>query len=82
MNSNIQVKRDGPNTAPRLRGIGMRAREEVSGERCPPVAPAGKGRSGSVSVWSLGSGVHKVLFELSKHLWRVWGLILNVNCII
>ena len=28
-----------------------------------------KGRSGSVSVGSLGPGVHKVLFELSKHLW-------------
>ena len=24
-----------------------------------------------------GPGVHKVLFEPSKHLWRVWGLILN-----
>ena len=27
-----------------------------------------KGRSGSVSVGSLGPGVHKVLFEPSKHL--------------
>ena len=26
---------------------------------------------------SLGPGVHKVLFESSKHLWWVWGLILN-----
>ena len=34
-----------------------------------------KGRSGSVSVGS--PGVHKVLFELSKHLWWVWGLLLN-----
>ena len=34
-----------------------------------------KGRSGSVSVGS--PGVHKVLFEPSKCLWRVWGLILN-----
>ena len=33
-----------------------------------------KGRSGSVSV---RSGAHKVLFELSERLWRVWGLILN-----
>ena len=29
-----------------------------------------KGRSGSVSVGS--PGVHKVLFEPSKHLWQVW----------
>ena len=46
-------------------------------------APAGdtqtlKSRSGSVSVGSLGTGVHKVLFEPSKHLWKVWGLILNM----
>ena len=34
-----------------------------------------KGRSGSVSVGS--PGAHKVLFEPSKHLWWVWGLILN-----
>ena len=35
-----------------------------------------KGRSGSVSV---GPPVaHKVLFEPSEHLWRIWGLILNV----
>ena len=26
---------------------------------------------------SLGLGVHKVLFEPSKHLWQVWGFILN-----
>ena len=31
-----------------------------------------------VSVGSLGPGVHKVLFEPSKHLWWVWDLILNV----
>ena len=37
-----------------------------------------KGRSGSVSVGSLGPGAHKVLFEPSKHLWWVWGLILNM----
>ena len=36
-----------------------------------------KDRSGSVSAKSLGPGVHKVLSESSKHLWRVWGLILN-----
>ena len=29
-------------------------------------------------VGSLGPGAHKVLFEPSEHLWRVWGLILNV----
>ena len=32
---------------------------------------------GSVSVGSLGPGVHKILFEPFKHLWQVWGLILN-----
>ena len=35
-----------------------------------------KGRSGSVSVGSLGG--HQVLFEPCVHLWWVWGLILNV----
>ena len=35
-----------------------------------------KGRSGSVSSGSLGPGAHKILFEPSKHLWWVWGLIL------
>ena len=34
-----------------------------------------KGRSGSVSVGSLGG--HQVLFEPCVHLWWVWGLILN-----
>ena len=29
-------------------------------------------------VGSLGPSAHKVLFEPSKHLWWVWGLILNV----
>ena len=38
-----------------------------------------KGRSGSVSVRCLGSGVHKVLFEPSECLWWVWNLILNVT---
>ena len=37
-----------------------------------------KVRSDSVSVKSLGPGVHKVLFEPSEHLWWVWSLILNV----
>ena len=37
-----------------------------------------KGRSGSVSVRSLGPGVYKVLFESSEHLWRVWRLILKL----
>ena len=36
-----------------------------------------KGRSVSLSLGSLGPGAHKVLFEPSKHLWWVWGLILN-----
>ena len=36
-----------------------------------------KGRSGSVSVGSLGPGAHRVLFEPSEHLWWVWGLIIN-----
>ena len=36
-----------------------------------------KGRSGSVSVGSLGPGMYKVLFEPSEHLWRIWGLILT-----
>ena len=36
-----------------------------------------KGRSGSVSVGSLGPGMHKVLFEPSEHLWWVRGLILT-----
>ena len=36
------------------------------------------GSSGSVSVVPLGPGMQKLLFEPSKHLWRVWGLILNV----
>ena len=36
-----------------------------------------KDKSGSVSVGSLGPGVHKVLFESSEHLCWVWGLILN-----
>ena len=31
----------------------------------------------SVSVGSLGPGVHKILVEPSKHFWGVWGLILN-----
>ena len=37
-----------------------------------------KVRSGSVSVGSLGSGGHQVLFGPSKRLWQVWGLILNM----
>ena len=36
-----------------------------------------KGRSGSVSVGSLGTDVQKILFEPSKCLWQVWGLILG-----
>ena len=38
-----------------------------------------KGRSGSVSVGSLGPGVQdQVLFEPTKHLWKLWSFILNV----
>ena len=37
-----------------------------------------KGRFGSVSVGFLGPDAHKVLFEPSKYLWRVWDLILNM----
>ena len=37
-----------------------------------------KGRFGSVSVGYPGPGAHKLLFEPSKHLWQVWGLILNM----
>ena len=36
-----------------------------------------KRRPGSVSVGSLDSGEHKVLFEPSRHLWWVWRLILT-----
>ena len=36
-----------------------------------------RGRSGSVSVWSLGTGMHKVLLDPSEHLWQLGGLILN-----
>ena len=42
-----------------------------------PLQETLKGRSGSVSVGSLGPGAYKVLFEASEHLWQVWGLILN-----
>ena len=37
-----------------------------------------KGRSGSVSVWPLGPGAHKVLFAPSWHLLQAQGLILNM----
>ena len=40
--------------------------------------PSKAGLAQSVSEGSLGSGVHKILFELSEHLWRIWGLILNM----
>ena len=61
-----------------LRSAVPRAPAPVTGH-CWPIAPQGtlrhSGRSGSVSVGS--PGVHKVLFEPSKHLWQVWSLILN-----
>ena len=37
-----------------------------------------KHRSGSVSVGSLGTGLHKVLFEPTESLWWVWSFIQNV----
>ncbi|CAM9375804.1 unnamed protein product [Rangifer tarandus platyrhynchus] len=37
-----------------------------------------KGRSGLVSVGSLGPGANKVFFEPSECLWWGWSLILNV----
>ena len=37
-----------------------------------------KQRSRSVSLGSLGLGVHKVLFEPFNQLWQIWGLILNM----
>ena len=40
--------------------------------------PTLKSRSGSVSVGPLGPGAYKVLFEPSKNLWQIRGLILNV----
>ena len=63
--------------------------QELLSHKCSPdcvSSPVGsmvglmtlKVRSGSVSVGSLGSGVHKVLFEPFKGLWWVWGLNLNV----
>ena len=40
-----------------------------------------KGRSGLVSVGS--PGTQKILSESSKHLWQVWGLILNaISCLL
>ena len=54
---------------------------DPTARHCWPMPPqetlTHKGRSGSVSVGSLGPGAHKVLFEPSEHLWWVWGLILN-----
>ena len=37
-----------------------------------------KSRSGSVSVWPLGPGAHKVFFVPSQHLSRAQSLILNM----
>ena len=46
---------------------------------CWPLPPQETFRnsSGSVSVGSPSSGVHKVLFEPSEHPWWVWDYILN-----
>ena len=55
-----------------------RASVPVAGHcRSVPPQETLKHSSGSVSVGSLGSGVHKILFESSEHLWCVWGLILK-----
>ena len=45
---------------------------------CPCSRPLLNRGSGSVPVGSLGPVAHKVLFEPSEHLWRLWGLILNM----
>ena len=49
----------------------------VTGHWPIPLQETLKGRSGSVSVGSLGSGAYNVLSEPSEHLWLVWGSILN-----
>ena len=55
-----------------------RASVAVAGHcRVVPPQETLKHSSGSVSVGSLGSGVHKILFESSEHLGCVWGLILK-----
>ena len=41
-------------------------------------APVPKAGPVQCLVGFLGPGVHNVFFEPSKHLWLVWGLILNV----
>ena len=56
-----------------------RAPAPVAGLCWPvPLQETLKHSSVSVSVGSLGPDAHKAFFESSKHLWRVWGLILNV----
>ena len=45
---------------------------------CPCSRPLLNRGSGSVPVGSLGPGARKVLFQPSEHLWRLWGLILNM----
>ena len=59
------------------RSAAPRAPAPVAGH-CWPVPPLEtlKGRSASVSVGS--PGAQKLLSEPSKHLWWVWGLILNM----
>ena len=46
---------------------------------CAPTGTLGHSKAGLIQffVGSLGSGAPRVLFEPSKHLWWVWGLILN-----
>ena len=49
---------------------------------CSPVPPQEtlKHAKGGLtqSLWAMGPGAQKVLFETFKHLWQVWDLILNV----
>ena len=70
------------------RSAGARAPVPTAGH-CWPVPPClrrrhsnHKGRSDSVSVGSLGPSAHEVLFEPSKHLWQVQGLILNATLLL
>ena len=55
----------------------------TAGSHCWPVAPQerlkhSKAGLAQSPMGSLGPGAHKILFEPSEHLWKVWGLILNV----
>ena len=45
---------------------------------CRPLLIHSKASLAQSLVGSLGPGMHKVLFQPSEHLWKVWALILNV----